>query len=97
MGFVHLPCDSGSCDNYLFEADTQGLLVREQVCNYWAAQFGCGPECKSQGEVSNHKELKRYVDLFTNARVVLCKTPPVADAVRETSGLSYAVREYKKP
>ena len=42
---LHLPSSTGATTNYLFEVDAQGLLGRNGVCNYWAAQFGCGPEC----------------------------------------------------
>jgi len=45
LRMLHLPPSTGATTNYLLEVDAQGLLGRNGVCNYWAAQFGCGPEC----------------------------------------------------
>ena len=90
-----LPCNSGSCDNFLLQADAQRLLFRDEVCDYFSRAFGCASRCKRDAALEAAPALAAYLDGGrSNGRITLCTKRPPIGSRQNASGLSYTVAEW---
>lgn len=73
LRIVHLPCASGSCDNFLIERDAQGFLSRDSVCAYWSKRLGCATACKPPSVVWGDPLLNYWIAKVAASRAELAK------------------------
>ena len=101
---IHMPCWTGSCDNFLIENDNQDKLADDKECEYWSSQFGCTGKCKTMLQMRNDPLILAFMNQLAESitgaskqarvnggRITLCITWPLAGTSKVGHGVNFTI------